>query len=66
VDLKTGAVAGVEALVRWRDATRGLVSPEVFIPIAERTGLILPLGEWVLRESFQQLQRWDRQSPQSD
>jgi diguanylate cyclase (GGDEF)-like protein len=66
VDLRTGALAGVEALVRWRDAARGLVSPEVFIPIAERTGLIHPLGTWVLRESVAQLQRWDLQAPGSD
>jgi diguanylate cyclase (GGDEF)-like protein len=64
VDLETGALAGVEALIRWRHGTQGLVSPEVFIPIAERTGLILPLGSWVLREAVAQLQRWDLQAPQ--
>jgi diguanylate cyclase (GGDEF)-like protein len=66
VDLATGALAGVEALVRWDDPLRGPVSPAEFIPIAEDTGLILPLGAWVLRESVAQLQRWDRQAPQSD
>jgi diguanylate cyclase (GGDEF)-like protein len=65
VDLKTGGLAGVEALVRWTDPVRGRVSPEAFIPIAERTGLILPLGAWVLRESVEQMKRWDLQAPQS-
>ena len=65
VDLKTGALAGVEALVRWNDATRGPVSPELYIPIAERTGLIVALGTWVLRESIAQLHRWDQQAPRS-
>jgi diguanylate cyclase (GGDEF)-like protein len=65
VNLKTGALAGVEALVRWQDDTHGLVDPALFVPIAERSGLILPLGAWVLRESVAQMQHWDRQAPQS-
>jgi hypothetical protein len=56
---------GVEALVRWRARATRAVSPDVFIPIAERTGLILPLGAWVLRESIAQMHRWDRQAPES-
>ncbi|MFN2522552.1 MAG: EAL domain-containing protein [Mycobacteriales bacterium] len=65
VDLSTGALAGVEALVRWSDEDRGSVSPADFIPVAEETGLILPLGEWVLREAAAQLGRWNAQLPGS-
>ena len=57
-DLVTGAMAGAEALVRWRHPTRGIVSPADFIPVAERSGLILPLGSWVLREACEQLASW--------
>ncbi|GIF15498.1 putative bifunctional diguanylate cyclase/phosphodiesterase [Actinoplanes teichomyceticus] len=57
-DLETGALHGAEALVRWRHPTRGFVSPGDFIPVAERSGLIVPLGSWVLREACEQLARW--------
>jgi EAL domain-containing protein (putative c-di-GMP-specific phosphodiesterase class I) len=58
VDLTTHAIVGVEALVRWRSPTRGLVMPADFIPLAETTGLINPIGESVLREACRQAARW--------
>jgi diguanylate cyclase (GGDEF)-like protein len=58
IDLTTGRVVGVEALLRWRHATRGWISPETFIPVAEESGLIIALGDWVLQETCRQLQRW--------
>jgi predicted signal transduction protein with EAL and GGDEF domain len=60
VSLPGGELAGVEALVRWRHPARGPVSPAEFIPVAERTGLIVPLGAWVLYESCQQGAAWIR------
>jgi EAL domain-containing protein (putative c-di-GMP-specific phosphodiesterase class I) len=58
INLRTGAVAGVEALIRWTHPTRGLVLPGQFIPVAEDCGLILPIGAWVLREACGQAQAW--------
>ena len=58
VDVRSGAITGVEALLRWNDRDRGMVLPTEFIPIAEDTGLIIPIGEWVLREACGQAKRW--------
>ena len=58
VDVKTGAVVGAEALLRWHDAVLGQVSPAQFIPVAEATGLILPLSDWVLETACTQIAAW--------
>jgi diguanylate cyclase (GGDEF)-like protein/PAS domain S-box-containing protein len=63
VSLDTGRIMGFEALVRWKHPTRGLVSPAEFIPIAEETGLILPLGQRVLREACRQMCVWQGRFP---
>ncbi|MFJ6208110.1 EAL domain-containing protein [Lysinibacillus sp. NPDC092081] len=61
VNLKTGKIESVEALVRWRHPTRGFVSPELFIPIAEESGLIIPLGKWILETACFQANAWKEQ-----
>jgi len=58
INLRTGAISGAEALLRWTHPTRGVVSPAEFIPVAEDCGLILPIGAWVLREACQQARAW--------
>ncbi|HEX5166473.1 MAG TPA: EAL domain-containing protein [Thermomicrobiales bacterium] len=58
VSLTTRAIVGVEALIRWEHPTRGRISPATFIPIAEQSGLILPIGRWILREACTQAAGW--------
>ncbi|WP_333879484.1 MULTISPECIES: EAL domain-containing protein [Lysinibacillus] len=61
VNLKTGTIESVEALVRWRHPTRGFVPPDIFIPIAEECGLIIPLGKWILETACTQAKIWEKQ-----
>ena len=58
VDIASGRIVGAEALVRWQDATEGLILPVSFTPLAEETGLIIAIGEWVLRETCRQGREW--------
>ncbi|WP_238007891.1 EAL domain-containing protein [Dactylosporangium sp. AC04546] len=63
VDLPTSRLIGVEALVRWEHPQRGMLGPNTFIPLAESTGLIVPLGRWVLRQACGQLAAWSAEFP---
>ncbi len=62
VDLRTNQVCGLEALIRWKQPGRGYISPMQFIPVAEETGLISRIGEWVFREVCRQISEWEAQS----
>jgi diguanylate cyclase (GGDEF)-like protein/PAS domain S-box-containing protein len=62
-DLTTGNIVGAEALARWQHPTRGLVLPMEFLPLAEETGLIIPLGQWVLEEACRQARAWQQAFP---
>lgn len=65
VSLRTGRIAGFEALLRWLHPSRGMVSPLEFISVAEETGLIIPIGQWVLNKACRQTREWQKQHPQT-
>jgi len=62
VSMESGKTIGFEALLRWRRGAHGIIGPETFIPIAEANGLIVEIGEWILRESCRQVQQWNIQN----
>lgn len=64
INLATNQVAAAEVLIRWKNPKRGFVPPDAFIPIAEETGLIIPLGQWVLEQACQQIQEWQNILPE--
>jgi diguanylate cyclase (GGDEF)-like protein len=61
VDCQIGQIVGVEALLRWKHSTRGFISPGTFIPIAEEVGIIIPIGEWVIRQACKQMKAWHQE-----
>jgi diguanylate cyclase (GGDEF)-like protein len=63
VSLDNGQLSGFEALIRWQHPERGFVNPSDFIPLAEDTGLIVPIGQWILKRACEQLAKWQWQSP---
>jgi EAL domain-containing protein (putative c-di-GMP-specific phosphodiesterase class I) len=63
IDLRTGRLTGVEALMRWQHPARGIVPPMEFIPLAEESGLIVPLGQWAIQESCRQVRIWQKEIP---
>ena len=65
ISLTTGTITGFEALLRWQHPTRGFISPNEFIPVAEDTGMIMSIGRWVLREACRQMCAWQAAFPQS-
>jgi EAL domain-containing protein (putative c-di-GMP-specific phosphodiesterase class I) len=66
VELSTRRIVGLEALIRWQHPERGLVPPMEFIPLAEESGLILPIGDWGLEEACKQIQAWCREDPRNN
>jgi len=65
ISLETDTLSGFEALIRWKNPKRGFISPVEFIPLAEDTGLIVAIGDWVLKEACQQLQTWQHKFPEA-